>query len=79
MANRKLPEDDGVNKAGVKSLSKKTDSSRHGLNPVPPASPVGGASGEKGRRSHQQLGTAATRAGKAAALVEMERKRTPRD
>jgi hypothetical protein len=70
MANRKLPEDDGVNKAGVKSLSKKEDNSRHGLNPVPAASPVAGASGER-RRSHQQPGSPASHAGKAAALRGM--------
>jgi hypothetical protein len=73
MANRKLPEDDAVNKAGVKSLSKKADNSRHGLNPVPPASPVAGASGEERRRPHQQAGTAASRVGKAAALRGMGR------
>jgi len=73
MANRKLPEGDAVNKAGVKSLSKKADNSRHGLNPVPPASPVAGASGEERRRSHQQPGTAASHAGKAAALRGMDR------
>lgn len=81
MANRKLPAADAVNKAGVKSLSKKADNSRHGLNPVPPATPVAGASGEERRRTHQQEGTIASRAGKAAALRGMRgpgRKRTKR-
>jgi hypothetical protein len=75
MANRKLPENDALNKAGVRSLSKKSENSRHGLNPVPPASPVAGASGEARRRSHQQPGTAASHVGKAAALGGMGRKR----
>jgi hypothetical protein len=78
MANRKLPAEDAVSKAGVKSLSKKADNSRHGLNPVPPATPVGGASGEERRRTHQQAGTVASRAGKAAALQGMEREPRPR-
>jgi len=73
--NRKLPENDAVNKAGVKSLSKKASNSRHGLNPVPAASPVAGASGEERPRAHQQPGTAASHAGKAAALRGMDRKR----
>jgi hypothetical protein len=75
MANRKLPENDAVNKAGVKSLSKKASSSRHGLNPHPATTPVPGASGEERPRRHQQPGTAASHAGKAAALRGMQAKR----
>lgn len=72
--NRKLPQNDAVNKAGVKSLSKKASNSRHGLNPVPASSPVAGASGEERPRARQRQGTAATHEGKAAALRGMERK-----
>jgi hypothetical protein len=75
MANSKLPEDDAINKAGVRSSAKKANS-RHGLNPAPSASPVGGASGEARRRSHHQPGTAAAHVGKAAALGGMGRKRS---
>jgi len=60
-------------KAGVKSLSKKLDSSRHGFDPEPAANPVAGAHGKEpsGRRSVP--GTATARPGKGAALRGQKR------
>jgi hypothetical protein len=56
-------------KAGVKSLSKKAQTSRHGFDPHPSAGPVAGATGQEPRRGrHPQPGSATAQAGKAAAL-----------
>ena len=61
------------NKAGLRSLGKKMDNSRHGFDPQPAARKAEGAFGAEpgGRMSEmrrRQPGTATPRAGKAAAL-----------
>ena len=61
------------NKAGLKSLGKKMDNSRHGFDPQPAAGKAAGAFGEeRGLETaavrRRKPGTATPRAGKAAAL-----------
>ena len=60
-------------KAGVRSLSKKLDNSRHGFDPEPAAGPVPGADGQEPRRRRQQPGTNTARPGKGAALRAQKR------
>jgi hypothetical protein len=66
------------NKAGVKSLSKKAQNSRHGFDPHPAAGPVAGATGQEPRRGRKtQAGTATAQTGKGAALsAQQTRKRS---
>ena len=61
------------NKAGVKSLAKKQDSTRHGFSPEPPANKVDGASGQEDRiRGREGSRAEAARGGKASALKKMK-------
>ena len=57
-------------KAGVRSLGKKMDGSRHGFATAPAARKVAGASGQESRATSGRTkpGTATTHEGKAAAL-----------
>ncbi|HYT65094.1 MAG TPA: hypothetical protein VEL51_01660 [Vicinamibacterales bacterium] len=61
------------NKAGLRSLGKKLDNSRHGFDSQPAAGPVPGASGGEPRRRRPEPGTATARAGKGAALRAQRR------
>lgn len=61
------------NKAGVRSLGKKLDNSRHGFDPQPAAGPVPGAHGAEPRRRRQEPGTATAHPGKGAALRGQKR------
>jgi hypothetical protein len=56
------------NKAGVTSLAKKQDSTRHGFATQPAARKVAGASGLEGRGQHRQSSASTRKRGKAAAL-----------
>jgi hypothetical protein len=56
------------NKAGVTSLAKKRDSTRHGFRTEPPARKVAGASGLEGRGQRRHGGASTPKRGKAAAL-----------
>jgi hypothetical protein len=58
------------NKAGVASMGKKMDNSRHGFAASPSSRRVGGAFGAEDGSSplKRKPGTAATRSGKASAL-----------
>ncbi|HMF59426.1 MAG TPA: hypothetical protein VK595_03600 [Vicinamibacterales bacterium] len=58
------------NKAGVASMGKKMDNSRHGFGASPSSKRVGGAFGAEDGSSpmKRKPGTAATRPGKASAL-----------
>ena len=58
------------NKAGVASMGKKLDHSRHGFAPSPSSKRVGGAFGAEDGSSplKRKPGTAATRPGKASVL-----------
>ena len=58
------------NKAGIVSMGKKMDSSRHGFASAPASRKVAGAFGAESGATPLKLkpGTASTRAGKASAL-----------
>ena len=61
------------NKAGVRSLAKKQDSTRHGFRPEPAARKVAGASGHEDRvRGSAGESAEAARGGKGAALRKMK-------
>jgi hypothetical protein len=61
-------------KAGVKSSSKKADTSRYGTAPHPATHPVAGAFGEEPRRGRTRVpGTASTHGGKGAAARNQHR------
>jgi hypothetical protein len=61
------------NKAGVTSLAKKQDSTRHGFGTEPPARKVAGASGREDRvRGAAGERAEAARGGKGAALRKMK-------
>lgn len=64
------------NKAGVKSLAKKQDNSRHGFGTQPAARKVAGASGQEDRvRGAAGERAEAARGGKGAALRKMKESR----
>jgi len=66
------------NKAGVKSSSKKHDSSRYGTAPYPNTHPVGGAFGEEGPSGKRRVpGTASFRPGKGAAISNQHADENP--
>jgi hypothetical protein len=60
------------NKAGVRSLAKKQDSTRHGFRQQPPSRPAAGASGKEDRvRGADADAAVAPRGGKRAAVRKM--------
>ena len=62
-------------KAGVRSLAKKMDTSRHGFGTQPASRKVAGASGQEGtRKSTAKAGTASKR-GKGDAIAKMKSQR----
>ena len=69
----KTPARQTSNKAGLRSLGKKMDNSRHGFDPQPAARKAGGAFGaERGGGTtgdrQRQPGTSTPKSGKASAL-----------
>jgi hypothetical protein len=66
------------NKAGVTSLAKKMDSTRHGFATEPPSRKVAGASGKEGVRATEPKRATAPSGGKAAAVEKMKRVRRGR-
>ena len=64
-------------KAGLKSLGKKMDSSRHGFEPSPTTRKKAGAYGQEGGRKAKprKPGTASRKPGKGGAIAKMKAKR----
>ena len=61
------------NKAGVRSMARKQDSTRHGFRTVPASRKVDGASGHENRiRGSEGTRAEAARGGKASALRKMK-------
>jgi hypothetical protein len=61
------------NKAGVRSLARKQDNSRHGFQAGPASRKVAGTSGQENRiRGSEETRAEAARGGKASALRKMK-------
>jgi hypothetical protein len=65
------------NKRGLKSSSKKADTTRYGTEPYPSSNPVGGAFGEEPRDRRRVPGTASPHPGKGSAIRNQHRTKNP--
>jgi hypothetical protein len=68
----KIAERQTSRKAGMRSIAKKMDSTRHGFNPQPAARKVAGAFGQEGKGSRRQPGTETSKKGASAALRSLK-------